>query len=513
MSKTTSSKKRIAKNTIILYLRMLCTMFITLYSSRVILKALGQDDFGLYNVVGGVVALLSFLRTSLTSSTQRFLSFEMERNDNQRLRSIFSTSIFTHISFCFIIILLAETVGLWFLNTQLNIPAGRLQAANWIYQFSIISLCTSTITSPYNADIISHEKMGYYAFVSIVEALLKLLLAYLLLFSNGDRLIFYGALMVFISFIDLLLNWLYCYIKYQETHLLLCFDKTMFKQIFSFSGWTILGQLAIIGTNQGTGILINIFHSVAANAAMGIAQQVNSALAGLTANFQKAFQPQITKSYAAGDYIYMNSLICQTAKISFFLLFITSLPIMMNIELLLNFWLTIVPHYTATFCILYVMASLMNAVSTPLWISIFATGKIRSYQIAMSVVFFSDLAIVYLLFRFLHFPPTIAMMVKAVINMVVVFVRLWFVKRLVVFFSAKMYMRDVLLRITISSSLTLAIGFVLFEQIDSIQEAIPATATLILISIVLSLWIGFTTKERKAIYSITQKQLNRLRKK
>ena len=355
--------------------------------------------------------------------------------------------------------------------------------------------------------------MGYYALISIVEALLKLFFAYMLLLSDGDRLIFYGALMMLVSLTDLMMNWLYCRTKYRETRLMLCFDKKMFAQIFSFSGWTVLGQLAIVGTNQGTGILINIFHSVTANAAMGIAVQVNSALAGLTANFQKAFQPQITKSYATGDYDYMNSLVCQTAKISFFLLFIASLPIMMNIDLVLDIWLTEVPAHTATFCILYVIASLMNAVSAPLWISIFATGKIRGYQIAVSAVFFSDLVIVYLLFRFLHLPPTVAMTVKACINTIVVFVRLWYTKRQVEAFSATMYMRDVLLRIALSSSLTLAAGYLLFAHVDSIWSAIPATASLVLVSIVLALWVGFTAGEREAVYSITRKQLNRFKKK
>ena len=298
--------KRIAANTAILYVRMIITLLITLYSSRIILQALGVEDFGLYNVVGGVVALLSFLRTSLTSATQRFISYEIGRNDSEQLKKIFSLSVSTHIFISLIIFVIAETLGLWFLNTHIQIPDGRENAANYVYQFSVISLCVSVITIPYNADVISHERMSYYAIVTILEAILKLAFAYALFFFGFDKLILYGGLMMVVNIVDFLLYYAYCRKLFFETKYKFFFDRQLFLKIFSFSGWTIVGQLSVVGANQGTSILINMFHSIVANAAIGISQQVNNAIASLTANFQTAFQPQLTKSYAEKDYTYMG---------------------------------------------------------------------------------------------------------------------------------------------------------------------------------------------------------------
>ena len=329
----TQKTKQIAKNTVVLYVRMIITMLITLFSSRIVLQALGVSDFGLYNVVGGVVALLSFLRTSLTSSTQRFISYEIGRNDTVQLKKVFSISVSTHILISVLIFILAETIGLWFLNNYIQIPSGRENAAFWIYQFSVVSLCISAITIPYNADVISHERMSYYAFVTITEAFLKLAFAYALLLFGTDKLILYGGLMMLINIIGFFLYYGYCRRKFSETKYEYYFDKRLFTQIFSFSGWTIFGELSVAGANQGTSILVNMFYNLTANAAIGISQQVNNAVAGLTVNFQTAFRPQLTKSYAAHDYDYMNNLICKTSKISYFLLYLAAIPIVINIDL------------------------------------------------------------------------------------------------------------------------------------------------------------------------------------
>lgn len=502
---------QIAKNTVILYVRMICTMLITLYSSRVVLQALGVEDFGLFNVVGGVVALLSFLRTSLTSSTQRFISFELGRNDSVQLKRVFNMSLITHMLISLIIVILSETVGLWFLNTHINIPVGREVAANWIFQFSIISLCVSTITVPYNADVISHEKMSFYALVSILEAIVKLLLAYLLFLSQYDRLIVYGGLMMLVNFIDLCLYYFYCRKNFVETKFMWFVDKQLFTKIFSFSGWTIVGQLAVVGANQGTTILINMFHSIVANAAMGIAQQVNNAISGLTANFQTAFQPQLTKSYAAKDYDYMNNLISKTSKISYFLLFLASLPIVINIDWILSVWLgDNVPLYTNQFCVLYLLASLFNALSAPLWISVYATGRIKNYQIAVSAIFFSDIIIVYLIFHFYDTSPVVAMLVKAVINMIIVFVRIVFSSMEVPGFSAKNYLKKTISPILVVSGISIGMVLIIYFLQMGTYAKLIISIPIFLISCLLSFKIGLTNLEQMYVIEYIKNILRKL---
>lgn len=483
---------------------MIVVMLISLYSSRIVLKALGVDDFGLYNVIGGVVALFSFLRSSLTSSTQRFLSFELGKGNGERLKKVFSVSVTTHVLVSLVILLLSESLGLWFLNSKVNIPVGREFAANIIYQLSVFSLLVGMVTVPYNADVISHEKMGFFAIVGIFEAMLKLLFAFLLLVYGEDKLIVYGIFMAILNVLILLSYMVYCQIRFEETKFKFIFEKQLFKEIFSFSSWTILGQMAVITVNYGTSILLNIFYSVAANAAMGIAQQVNGALSGLTSNFQTAFQPQITKSYASRNLSYMNDLIYYSSKISFFLLFIVTFPVIMNIDAILFFWLTSVPQFTNSFCVLFIVASIFNAISAPLWISIFATGRIKAYQIVVSVVFFLDLFFVYGLFV-LGFPPVTCMVVKVVINFVVIFVRLYYTSKEVDGFTPILYIKNALLPCFLSAAFTvLPVIFASF-YINSVGGRIILTIFGLLLSIVIGYLVGLNTKERLMVQKYAYK--------
>ena len=508
MTGSSTNTKRIFKNTIVLYVRMIVIMLITLYSSRIILQALGINDYGLYNVVGGVVLLLAFLKSSLTSATQRFLSFEMGRNENDRLKNVFSVCLSTHLFISAIIFILAETIGLWFLNTHIQIPAGRELAANWVYHFSVVSLCLSVITVPYHACTISHERMTFFAWVSILDAVLKLGFAFVLMLTSSDRLILYGGLMMMTQVINLLLYWWYDRRNFEESKYRWYWDKSMFKKIFSFSGWTILGQLAVVGSAQGKGILVNIFHSVVANAAMGVAHQVNGALVGLTANFQTAFQPQLTKSYAAKDYEYLNKLIYGASKISFFLLFIVSLPFMLNINWVLGIWLTEVPEYSGIFCNLYIVASILNALATPLWISIFATGNIRAYQIAVSAAYFTEIIVIYLFFV-AGYPPTTAMEVKVGLNVIMVMIRLYFAKREVFSFSVVNYLKQVIFPILFSTILTVGTAFFLYQEEKGLTLQIGSTILISVMSIVFAYIVGLTHSERKLLKNILTKKIKK----
>lgn len=496
--------KRIAKNAVILYLRMIVTLAITLFTSRIVLKALGFEDFGLYNVVGGVVALLAFLRSSMSSSTQRFLSYEMGNGTKASLQKVFSMCLTTHIALVVLLLVLAETIGLWFLNTQVNIPIDRESVANWIYQFAVLSLCTNLVSLPYDADIVSNEHMGFFAFLSVLDAVLKLLIAYVVLTATGDHLMFYGALIMGISILNLVLNWAYCRLKFAETRYRFYWDKKLFRSIFSFSGWTIYGQLAVVGSNQGTNILVNIFHSVTANAAMGIGHQVNNALTGLVSNFQTAFKPQITKSYSAGDYDYLTSLTCYASKISFFLLFIVSLPVMLNIDWAMHLWLGRVPAHAGSLCIVFIVASLFNAVSGPLWMNIFATGKVRAYQLGLSVVYVAELIAVYVLFR-LGFSLVAGVAMKAVLNFVVIFVRLYYTHRTQPWFSLVGFARRVLLPVICAALLTLLAAFPIIYMVHDDTSRLLMTPAVIVVSLIATYFVGLNRKERKSLRKLINK--------
>lgn len=500
----TEKTKRIAKNAVLLYIRMVVTLIITLFTSRIVLKSLGFDDFGLYNVIGGVVTLFAFLRSSMSSSTQRFLAYEMGSSTADNLRHVFCVCLTTHILLALVLFALAETIGLWFLNTHINIPVGREEAANWIYQFAVLSLCMNMVSLPYDADIVSNERMGYFAFLSILDAVLKLAIAYIVLYTKGDNLILYGALMMGISALNLFLNWIYCRMKFAETRFSFFWNKAMFLRIFSFSGWTIYGQLAVVGSNQGTNILVNIFHSVAANAAMGVGHQVNSALTGLVSNFQTAFKPQITKSYASGDYEYLTSLTNYASKISFFLLFLVSLPIILNIEWVLQLWLERVPAHAGELCIVFIIASLCNAVSAPLWMNIFATGRVCNYQLGLSAAYVAELIAVYVLFR-MGYPLVVGVSMKAVLNFVVVFVRLYYTHTTQPQFSLVGYSRQVLLPVFCAAILTIAVSLPVANMTNNDLIRLSLTPIIVIVSIALAYFVGLNKREKKSLRNLIYK--------
>lgn len=489
--------KRIAKNTVILYMRSIIVMLLTLYISRIVLKALGVEDYGLYNVVGGVVSLFAFLRTSLTKSTQRFLNVEMTKHDG-RLLDVFQASITIHFFVALVVAILAETIGVWFLNTYICVPVGREWASNLIFQSTVLSLLIAIISVPYTATIIAHEKMTFFALVSIVDAVLKLLIAILISFDCGDKLVIYGYLLMSVNVLNLLMYVVYCNLKFQETKFKLRYDKSLCKDMLGYTSWTIVGQAAIIGTNQGNNILMNMFHSVTANAAMGVAQQVNGAVVTLTSNFQTAFNPQITKSYAAKDFSYLQRLVYTTSKISFFLLFIATLPIAFNIELILKMWLDVVPCYSGDFCILVLCNSILNALSAPLNFTVLSSGKIKWFQIVTSLVYLSDLLILYPLFL-MGYPPITAQFVKVATMLVVLGVRIYYAHKEVECIDLISYVRGVLFPIFVATSLSLMLGFVLFCHAKEFSEILLSSFILFIFSVISAYYIGLTKSQRESL--------------
>ena len=499
MSSTQTSTKRIAINSIVLYIRMIVVMLIALYTSRVVLKALGVDDYGLYNVVGGVVSLFAFLRTSMEQATQRFLNFEMGKGDGN-LNNVFCVSLTIHILIALVCLILTETVGLWFLNTYINIPLDREMAANVVYQCVILSLCTTIITVPYSASVISHEQMTFYAIVNIADAVLKLGIAIVALNSgtDTDRLILYGVLMMLVSVLNILMYYVFCRMRYRETQFHFLFDKALFRQVFGFTSWTIVGQAATLGTNQGNNILLNMFHSVTANAAMGVGNQVGSAILSLSGNFQTAFNPQMTKSYAAKDYSYLRFLLVAVSKLSFVLMLVVSLPIIFNIDIVLDTWLDVVPLGAGAFGILWIVQAIINSLSTPLYFCINASGNIKRTQLTSSCVYLSDLIVLFALFK-VGLPPITAMWVKVSVVMVVLFVRLYFASKCVPGLSFRVYIKEVILPLALTVVLCVAFSVAAMSIAETSTKKWVATFTIIIISLLTTFFVALHKEEREIL--------------
>ncbi len=394
-----SNNKRIAKNALLLYFRMIFMMGVSLYTSRVVLAALGVEDFGIYNVVGGVISLFGFLNGAMASSTQRYITFELGRGDSFQLRKVFQTSVNIHLLVALLILLLGETVGLWFFYEKMVIPFSRMTGAFWVYQFSIFTMMIMIISVPYNAVIIAHERMSAFAYISILEILLKLSIAYLLYFTESDKLIVYAALLCFMQLVICVVYNYYCSCHFEEARYFCGWDNKLFKEMFCFGGWNLWGGFASVLFSQGVNILLNLFFGPAVNAARGIAVQVQGAVTQFSINFQTAINPQITKSYAAGDYTYMHSLIFRSSKFTFLLLTTISFPILLETEMILQLWLETVPLYTTIFVRLMLCATIIDAMAGAFMVSAQATGAVRVYQSVVGGILLTIVPVSYIVLK------------------------------------------------------------------------------------------------------------------
>jgi Na+-driven multidrug efflux pump len=409
-----SDNKTIAKNTIFLYVRSFLMMAINLYASRVILEALGVSDYGLYGAIGSIVMMFAIINGVLSVGTSRFLTFELGRNDLEKLKKTFSASFMLHAGMALGLLVLLETVGLWFLNYKMNIPAGRGFAANILYQCSILSCIFAITQVPYSAIIIAHEKMSIYAYVGIAEAIFKLALVLFLVYvPASDNLIAYGLILALWSVCLQVFYRYYCYKKFEESHLSICRDKAIYKSMLSYGSWDLIGQFCGTGNTQGINILINIFFGVTVNAARTIAYQVENAITQFSANFMMSVNPQIVKSYARGDYNRSFQLIYEAGRYSFYLLFMVSLPVFLEADYILKLWLKDVPDYTVLFLRCVMVISLMRVFSRPLINGVHATGNVKILNLTSGVYSASTfLPLVYLLYK-LDYPVWICFIVQA----------------------------------------------------------------------------------------------------
>lgn len=494
---SSEANKRIAKNTAMLYIRMLFSMVVSIYTSRVVLNTLGVEDYGLNNVVGGIVAMFSFLNGAMASGTQRFLTYELGKKDITQLTRVFSMSMTIHIMIAIVIFVLAETVGLWFVNTQLTIPSDRMAAANWVYQFSVLSAMVGIWSVPYNAAIIAHERMNVYAYVSIIEVTLRLLIVFMLQWFEFDKLKLYAILAFTVSLVVQIIYCVYSKRHFPETKYRFYWNKELFKTIVSYAGWNLWGSAAALGQGQGINILLNIFFGPAVNASRAIAFNLKNAISSFFLNFQVALNPQIVKSYAANDLKYMHQLINQGGKFSFFLLLLLSIPILLETEIILRLWLKIVPEHSVPFTQLAIANALLSTFSGPLITGGMATGKIKIFQGVGGSIVLLTIPAAYLFLRsgsspefvliILVFFEFIALNARLIIlrHLIGLNIRNFFSKTLLrsllvalmaIAFSLyiKSFFDASLLRlvITVFSSLAITVFFIYFMGLNSYEKAI-----------------------------------------
>lgn len=491
------NSKRIAKNTAMLYIRMILMMGVTLYTSRVVLSALGVEDFGLYNVIGGIIILFSFINNAMVISTQRFLNYELGTNNIEAIKRIFSASVTIHALIALFILIAGETFGLYFLHEYINIPPGRETSACWTYQFSILTACASIIRAPYNALIIAHEKMSFYASISIIEVFLRLGVAFSLTAFAYDRLILYGILMFLVALLVSIYYIRYCLSRFPGCHFSFIKDRELYRRLISFSGWSLFGSMANVGASQGSNIILNIFYGVAVNAAMGIANQVNAAIYSFVSNFQTAFNPQIIKLYAAGERNSFVNIIMSTSKYSYYMLLLISLPVIICCREVLEIWLGTVPMYTTEFCQLMILFSLLDALSGPLWVSVQAIGDIKYYQLIIGGVILLNIPIGYAML-FFGFTPVTVIGLKVMLNAATLALRIIYLKKKINF-PAKKYIVNVLMLSVLITILCAPLPYYLHKVTSGLSGVVITFATSLSVSAVIITLLGLTREERRYI--------------
>lgn len=426
MNNNSENNKRIAKNTLLLYIRMLFTMLVTLYTSRVILKALGVEDFGIYNVVAGIVTFIGFINGTMITSTTRFITYELGKEHYEKLNLIFNIAFQIHLLIALVVIVLAETVGLWFINTHLNIPTEKLTDAIYVFQFSIFSLCFSILTVPHSSLIVAHEKMSVYAYITVVDVVIKLLIAWLIMLFNDNRLIIYGLLLMVSQVMQNVIYHVYCNKNYKESKIRKCFDSFVFKSMLSFAGWSVFTSISTMLYTQGLNILLNMFFGPVINASRGIAVQVQGAVSRFCVNVQTAFNPQITKSYASNDINYTHELIRNSSRFSVFLLLFLSISLFTETDYIINLWLSETPAYVCSFVRLMLATSIIEATCNPLGIVILATGRIRKYQTSVGVLLLMIVPISYLFLK-LGYQPSVVFKIHLIITILTLLMRIYLV--------------------------------------------------------------------------------------
>ncbi|MCQ2106159.1 MAG: hypothetical protein MJZ26_10245 [Fibrobacter sp.] len=510
MESVKTSNKRIVKNTAFLYLRMLLVMGVGLFSSRIVLQVLGVSDYGLYNAVGSIVVMFTIINGTLSSGTSRFLTFALGKGDADNLKKTFNAAFLMHVAIAFLVLILAETVGLWFLHNKMNIPAGRVAAANWLYQFSIVSCMLSMTQVPYGASIIAHERMKIYAWVGIAEAAWKICFLFILMYVPfSDVLIAYGALTMAWSCGLQIFYRMYCRTNFAEAKLSIVKDKSLYKSIASFSLWDLIGSFCATGNSQGLNLLINMFFGVTINAARGLAYQVENIIQQFVNNFMTAVNPQITKRYAEGRINDMMDLVFEGSKFGFYLLFMVTLPVFLEAPKLLSLWLVEVPENAVLFLRLLMLSMLIRAFARPVITAVHATGKIKFMNVVSgSTSVAVQIPGTYILFR-LGCPAYVMFFVMMFVYVVCNYLELLSLKR-DVDFSIFRYTCVVYLKCICLALLPAFVGLVIVSNIpSSIFRIVLTSVSTVSILAIMVLFLGISPDIRQSIFS---KIRNKLRK-
>lgn len=500
MTEQISSDKTIAKNTLFLYFRMMFTMLVSLYTSRVNLSVLGIEDNGIYQVVGGVVAMFAFLNGALSGATSRFLTYELGKGNMERLKKTFASALNIHILVAIIIFILSETVGLYFLEKKLIIPDNRVNAAYIVYQVSIFASMISITQVPYNASIISHEKMGVFAYMSILDVSLKLIICYLLYITPIDKLVTYGVLILCETIGLQLIYRIYCIRHFEECHFKLVRDKTFIKPIFSFAGWDLFGNFSVMARGQGVNIIMNMFFGPVINSAAGFSTTIGSNVLGFSNNFLTAIRPPIVKAYSQNQIEKMESLMINASKYSFSLLLLLSTPFIFESQYILKLWLKTPPPYTETFCVLELILSVLSSIFLPLVFAIHATGKIKFMSITNGTIWLMVVPITYFLLK-AGYPPVIPYITKIFLLIFVVVSNIYSTKKNIPQFNILLYIRHAFIPSIIAGTLVIFLTYIVYNLFNSssLIRFITVCCTSIITVVITTYFIVFEKETRNKI--------------
>lgn len=484
---------------------MIIAMAVSLYTARVVIKVIGIDDYGIYNIVGGVVVLFSFVNSALRSSTQRFVSYELGKNDVGDVNRVFNSSLLCHALYAVLFVVASLTVGLWLVVTKLQIPADRTEAAYLVYTLSVITFVFNIFQAPYHAAIIAFEKMSFYAFISIFDVLFKLIIVFVLLYFGGDKLIVYAYLLLLVSVITLALSALYTYKKLAVGRLRFVSDYSLFKKLFGYAGWSMFNGLSFIGAQQGGNILINIYNGVAANGAFGIANQVSNILYSFVTNFQSAIEPQVVKAFSAKQFKEMFALMNRASYFSYYIFLLIAVPLLSQIDYVLALWLGDCPEFAANFCRLLLIYYLVDAIEAPLWMLIGATGNVKVYSIWSGTLTLMNIPLS-LVLLVMGFSVYWVFIVRVVINVITAIIRPMYVKFLIKEFSLREYVAVVLSRVGVVS-LLIILGFVGIKlYLSNIHPLLIMILAFIYTSSIV--WIGGINKdERMSIVKVVKDKI------
>lgn len=505
----TVNNTRIAKNTILLYLRTIFVMLISFYTSRVILRILGVDDFGIYQVVGGMVAIFSIISGSLSLSTSRYITFEIGTGNKERLRQVFSTSIIIQIVLAIIILLISEYPALWFVENKMNLPHDQITVTKWVFQFSLISFCINLVTIPYNACIIAHERMKAFAYISITEAAMKLGVCYLILVSPFGKLITYAALMMLTAIIIRIIYSVYCSRNFTECRGKISFDKKLFKEMMSFSGWSFFSNSASVLNMQGVTMLMNVYFGLALNTARGLATQIENSVLQFVNNFTTAVNPQITKSYASGEVQEMYKLVCRGAKFSSFAMFILAFPLIFEMKPVLRLWLGEIPDYTVIFSQLSLIMGVLDCMGSSGFTACMATGNLKKYAIVITSIGWSEFLGTWILYKY-GAPAVSTYYLYIIVKIFINIARMYLLKTMVGL-PIKMYLNNVFKPVILVAIISNILPFLIACCLEESVIRMLLTVTTAFISICLSVYyIGMTSSEQNILRLRIRSRINRI---